>query len=56
MCPIVMMPIPEAVTRPFFSQSMHDGAFKSNESHEKAVVLMVNELLRWSEALRALRP
>ena len=50
-----MMPIPEAVTIPFFSQSMDAGTFKGGEAHDKAAVAMLDELLRWTGALRVLR-
>ena len=50
-----MMPMVEAVTIPFFTQLIQDGVFTSNETHEKAVPLMLDELLRWSEALKTLR-
>ena len=41
---------------PFFQQLLDNGVFKSNELHDKAVAPMLDELLRWSEALKALRP
>lgn len=50
-----MMPIPEAVALPFISKSMDDGVFKGGESHEKAAVTMLDELVRWSGALKTLR-
>jgi NAD(P)H-dependent FMN reductase len=50
-----MMPMVEAVNIPFFTQLIQDGVFKSNETHEKAVPVMLDELLRWSEALKTLR-
>ena len=50
-----MMPMVEAVNIPFFTQFIHDGVFKSTETHEKAVAPMLDELLRWSEALKTLR-
>jgi NAD(P)H-dependent FMN reductase len=50
-----MMPMVEAVNIPFFSQLMENGTFKSNELHDKAVPIMLNELLLWAEALKALR-
>lgn len=50
-----MMPMVEAVNIPFFSQLMENGVFKSNELHDKAVPVMLDELLRWSGALKTLR-
>ena len=50
-----MMPMVEAVNIPFYSQLMQDGVFKSNETHDKAVAPMLDELARWSEALKSLR-
>jgi NAD(P)H-dependent FMN reductase len=50
-----MMPMVEAVNIPFFAQSVQDGEFKANETQEKAVPAMLDELLRWSEALKTLR-
>ena len=51
-----MMPMIEAVNIPFYTQLMENGVFKSNELHDKAVPVMLDELLRWSEALKTLRP
>jgi len=50
-----MMPMVEAVNIPFYTQFVQDGVFKANETHEKSVSPMLDELLRWSEALRGLR-
>jgi NAD(P)H-dependent FMN reductase len=50
-----MVPMMEAVNIPFFSQLMENGAFKGNETHDKAVPAMLDELLRWADALKALR-
>ena len=50
-----MMPMVEAVNIPFYTQLMENGVFKSNELHDKAVPVMLDELFRWSEALKALR-
>ena len=50
-----MVPIVEAVSIPFFSQLMENGVFKSNETADKAVAPMLDELLRWTEALEVLR-
>ena len=50
-----MMPMVEAVNIPFYAQQVHDGVFKANETQEKAVPVMLDELLRWAEALKVLR-
>jgi NAD(P)H-dependent FMN reductase len=50
-----MMPMVEAVNIPFFAQFIQDGVFKANETQEKGVPVMLDELLRWSEALKTLR-
>jgi NAD(P)H-dependent FMN reductase len=50
-----MMPLPEAVTIPFFSKQLDAGVFKATESQEGAATTMLDELLRWAEALRPLR-
>ena len=52
---VKMMPVQEAVTIPFFSQLMEGGVFKSNETHDNAAVAMLNELLRWTDALKPVR-
>ena len=50
-----MVAIVEAVAIPFFSQLMENGVFKGAEVHDKAVGPMLDELLKWTEALRPLR-
>jgi len=50
-----MMPMVEAVNIPLYTQLVENGVFKSNEMHDKAVPVMLDELLRWSEALKTLR-
>jgi NAD(P)H-dependent FMN reductase len=52
-----MMPIPEAVTIPFFSRALDEdtGAFSPGEVQEKAATAMLDELSRWAAALRSLR-
>jgi NAD(P)H-dependent FMN reductase len=47
--------IPESVAIAFFSQLMENGAFKGSEALEKSAVVMLDELLRWTAALAALR-
>ncbi len=51
-----LMPIPEAVTVPMFTQHLgEDGVFRATEQHEKSAVTMLNELHRWATALKTLR-
>jgi len=52
-----MVPIVEAVTIPFVAQAIDReiGAFKANEQHQKSAVVLLDELLRWTEALAVLR-
>jgi NAD(P)H-dependent FMN reductase len=50
-----MMPMVEAVNIPYFTQFVQDGVFKANETHEKSVTPMLDELHRWSGALKTLR-
>jgi len=52
-----MMPIPEAVTIPFFTQYVdkESGAFAPGETQATAATAMLDELLRWSDALATLR-
>lgn len=50
-----MMPIPEAVSLPMFTQLIKDGVFSPGDVQEKAVVAMIDELARWSTALATLR-
>jgi len=51
-----VMPIPEGVAVPNFQQFLDEGgAFRPNELVEKSATTMLNELLRWAEALKPLR-
>lgn len=52
-----MMPVPEAVNIPFFSKHLdaESGRFVPPEVQEKAGKAMLDELLRWTEAMRTLR-
>ena len=50
-----MMPMVEAVNIQFFSQLIDAGVFKSNDVHDKAAPVMLDELLRWANALKPLR-
>ena len=52
-----MMPIPEGVTIPFFTQYVdrESGTFAPGETQDGAASAMLDELLRWSAALATLR-
>jgi NAD(P)H-dependent FMN reductase len=52
-----MVPMYEAVALPFFVNFIDatTGAFSPGEVHEKAVVVMLDELARWTSALAVLR-
>lgn len=51
-----MVPLPEAVTLPFFKTMMDAaGAFDGGEANAKAAGVMLDELSRWATALAALR-
>jgi NAD(P)H-dependent FMN reductase len=50
-----MMPIPEAVTLPFFAQSLKDGVFTPPDTQEKAGHTMLDLLLKWTTALATMR-
>jgi NAD(P)H-dependent FMN reductase len=55
MTTLKIVPIPEAVTIPFVAQAVHDGTFKGGEPFEQAAGTLLDELHRWSNALRTLR-
>ncbi len=51
-----IMPIPEAIAIPAFAQHLdEDGEFKANELVKDSARTMLDELHRWSEALKPLR-
>jgi NAD(P)H-dependent FMN reductase len=50
-----MMPMTEAVNIPFVALLMENGVFKNNETHDKAATVVLDELLRWTDALKPLR-
>jgi NAD(P)H-dependent FMN reductase len=50
-----MMPMFESVAIAMFTQHLADGVFTPAETHEKAATVMLDELLRWTDALRVLR-
>lgn len=51
-----MMPMFEGVVIPLFSQFLKDDVFTATEAHEKSATAMLDELARWAEALKVLRP
>ncbi len=51
-----VVPIVEAVHIPFVSKHMVDGAFTAGPAHESAAVTLLDELARWADALKVLRP
>jgi NAD(P)H-dependent FMN reductase len=51
-----MMPMTEAVTLPFFAKYFNtEGGFAPDETQNKAATMMLDELLRWTNALKVLR-
>jgi len=50
-----MVPIVEAVAVPFVAKLIEDGRFTGGEPYEKSAKAMLDELLRWTNALRPLR-
>jgi NAD(P)H-dependent FMN reductase len=50
-----MMPMMELVAFPFYAQQLKDGVFTVNETQENAATAMLDELLRWAEALKPMR-
>lgn len=50
-----MVPLVEQVIIPFFANELRDGRFPGNEKTDKSATAMLDELLRWTHALAALR-
>ena len=50
-----MVPIVEQVTIPFVAKLVDGGRFDSSELHDKSAATMLDELLRWTDALATLR-
>ena len=50
-----MMPIVEAVSIPFVARQVAEGRFTATDSQNKALQTVLNELLRWTTALKVLR-
>lgn len=55
MTALKMVPLPEAVSVPMFTDYLEDGVFKGTERHERAAAAMLHELGRWARALQVLR-
>ena len=53
-----MVPMVETVAIPFVATLIdaESGAFKAADAHDKSATVMLDELLKWSTALRSLRP
>ena len=50
-----MVPMVEQVIIPFVAKEMKDGVFPGGELFDKSAKVMLDELLRWTNALRGLR-
>lgn len=50
-----MVPIVESVTLPFAAKLVADEKFAATEAHDKSAEVMLEELLRWAEALAPMR-
>ncbi len=50
-----MMPIPEGVALPNVFQQLKDGKFEASELNTQGAQAVLNELIRWSEALAPMR-
>jgi len=50
-----IVPIVEQVIIPFVAQAVADGVFTATETHAKSAKVMLDELVRWTAALRTLR-
>ena len=50
-----MVPIVEQVAVPFVAKTIQDGRFTASEAHDKSASTMLDELLRWTNALAILR-
>lgn len=51
-----IVPLPEAVTIPFVAKHLgEDGSFRGEKNHDDAATAVLDELHRWTEALRTLR-
>ena len=50
-----VMPLPEAVTIPFFPKMLEEGVFKGSDDLDKAIAPMLDELHKWAVALKTMR-
>lgn len=50
-----MMPIVEQVAIPYIANELKDGVFPGSDKANKSAVVMLDELLRWTNALAVLR-
>jgi NAD(P)H-dependent FMN reductase len=50
-----MVPVYEAVSIPFFSKLIENGEFKGGETQDKAAATLLDELAKWSHALKPMR-
>jgi NAD(P)H-dependent FMN reductase len=50
-----VMPLPEAVSIPFFTKSIKDGTFTPGDVQDKAITLVFDELAKWATALKTIR-
>ncbi|WP_102959759.1 NADPH-dependent FMN reductase [Mangrovicella endophytica] len=50
-----MMPIPEGVVIPVFTNHIKDDVFEPNELHKVSATAMLDELAKWATALKPLR-
>ena len=50
-----MVPLDEAVNITYVTRHVKDGVFTPEERHEKSVTTMLDELMRWTNALAPLR-
>jgi NAD(P)H-dependent FMN reductase len=50
-----MVALFEGVTIPWVTQHIKDGVFEAEEAHVRSATAMLDELLRWAEALESMR-
>jgi NAD(P)H-dependent FMN reductase len=50
-----MVPLVEAVVIPFFAKRIENGVFTSDDVLDTSASVMLDELVRWNEALKAMR-
>jgi len=50
-----VVPLFESVTLPLFSKQLQDGVFQATEANQSAAAAMLDELARWTTALKTLR-